>query len=87
MREAMAAAEVGDDVFEEDPTINRLQEVAAARVGKEAGLFVSSGTMGNLIAVLVHCGRGDEVIMGERGHTFMFEAGGFYALGSVFPNT
>jgi len=87
MREAMAVAEVGDDVFEEDPTINRLQEVAAARVGKEAGLFVSSGTMGNLIAVLVHCGRGDEVIMGERGHTFLFEAGGISALGSVFPHT
>lgn len=85
MLEAMANAEVGDDVFMEDPTINRLQEVAAARMGKEAGLFVPSGTMGNLIAVLVHCGRGDAAIMGTLGHTYLFEAGGVSALGGVFP--
>ena len=66
MRMAMAQAEVGDDVYGEDPTINRLQEMAAERMGKEAGLFVSSGTMGNLAAVLSHCGRGDEVILGNR---------------------
>ena len=64
MRQAMANAEVGDDVYGEDPTVNRLQEMAAERLGKEAGLFVASGTMGNLIAVLTHCGRGDEAING-----------------------
>lgn len=85
MRAAMAAAEVGDDVFGEDPTINRLQEMAAARMGKEAGLFVPSGTMGNLAAVLAHCGRGDEVILGNLGHTFLFEGGGIAALGGVHP--
>lgn len=87
MREAMANAEVGDDVYGEDPTVNRLQELAAGRTGKEAGLFVSSGTMGNLIGVLVHCQRGDEVIMGNLAHTFLFEAGGISALGGVFPHT
>jgi threonine aldolase len=85
MREAMAKAEVGDDVFMEDPTINRLQEISAARMGKEAGLFVASGTMGNLIGVLAHCGRGDEAIVGNLGHTFLFEAGGISALGGVHP--
>ena len=85
MRKAMAEAEVGDDVFMEDPTINRLQEIAAERMGKEAALFVSSGTMGNLTAVLVHCGRGDEVILGNLSHTFLFEAGGVSALGGVHP--
>lgn len=84
---AMAAAEVGDDVFGEDPTVNRLQELAADRMGKEAGLFVASGTMGNLIATLAACQRGDEVIMGDKGHTFLFEAGGISALGGVFPHT
>lgn len=87
MREAMAAAEVGDDVMGEDPTVNRLQQMAAERMGKEAGLFVASGTMGNLIAVLTHCGRGDEAIMGTLAHTFLFEAGGISALGGVFPHT
>ncbi len=85
MREAMAKAEVGDDVMGEDPTINRLQEMAAERMGKEAGLFVASGTMGNLVAVLSHCNRGDEAIMGNLGHTVLFEAGGISALGGVFP--
>ena len=83
MRQAMAQAEVGDDVYGEDPTVNRLQEMAAERMGKEAGLFVPSGTMGNLVAVLAHCGRGDEVILGNKAHTFLFEAGGISALGGV----
>jgi len=87
MRRAMAMAEVGDDVYGEDPTINRLQEMAAEMMGKEAGLFVPSGTMGNLLSVLNVCGRGDEVIMGNLGHTFLFEAGGISALGGVFPHT
>lgn len=86
MRQAMAAAEVGDDVYGEDPTVNRLQEIAADHMGKEAGLFVPSGTMGNLLSVLNVCHRGDEVIMGNMGHTFLFEAGGISALGGVFPN-
>ena len=68
MREAMAKATVGDDVYGEDPTINRLQEMAAVITGKQAGLFVPSGTMGNLAAVLTHCNRGDEVILGFRAH-------------------
>lgn len=87
MIEAMAKAEVGDDVYGEDPTINQLQETAAEKMGKAAGLFVPSGTMGNLIAVMVHCQRGDEAIMGDKGHTFSFEAGGISALGGVFPHT
>ena len=87
MRAAMASAEVGDDVYGEDPTVNRLQEMASERMGKQAGLFVPSGTMGNLIAVLAHCGRGDEAIMGHLGHTFLFEAGGISALGGVHPHT
>ncbi|OQX61377.1 MAG: low-specificity L-threonine aldolase [Anaerolinea sp. 4484_236] len=83
MREAMAKAEVGDDVYGEDATVNRLQEKAAEMLGKEAGLFIPSGTMGNLIAVLSHCGRGDEVILGNKAHIFLYEAGGISALGSV----
>ncbi|MGD0751304.1 MAG: low-specificity L-threonine aldolase [Anaerolineales bacterium] len=83
MREAMAKAEVGDDVYGEDPTINRLQELAAEKMGKQAGLFVASGTMGNLIAVLSHCQRGDEVIVGKKNHVFVHEAGGMSALGGV----
>jgi threonine aldolase len=83
MREAMAKAEVGDDVYGEDPTVNRLQEMAAEMMGMEAGLFVPSGTMGNLAAVLAHCQRGDEVILGKQSHTFLFEAGGISALGGV----
>ncbi len=83
MRQAMEAAPVGDDVYGEDPSVNRLQELAAERMGKEAGLFVPSGTMGNLAAILAHCGRGDEVILGSSAHTFLFEAGGISALGGV----
>lgn len=85
MRDAMAKADVGDDVFMEDPTTNLLQEKAASMLGMEAGLFVPSGTMGNLLAVLAHCGRGDEAIVGNLGHTFLFEAGGISALGGVHP--
>ncbi len=87
MRRAMAEAAVGDDVFGEDPTVNALQEAAARRLGKGAGLFVASGTMGNLVAVLAHCGRGEEVILGDKAHTFMYEAGGIAALGGVHPHT
>lgn len=83
MRHAMAQAEVGDDVYGEDPTVNRLQAMAAERFGKEAALFIPSGTMGNLAAILSHCGRGDEVILGNRSHTYLYEAGGVSALGGV----
>ncbi len=83
MREAMAKAVVGDDVYGEDPTVNKLQELAAKIMGKEAGLFIPSGTMGNLSAMLAHCQRGDEVILGNKSHTFLFEAGGISALGGV----
>jgi threonine aldolase len=87
MREAMAKADVGDDVYGEDPTINKLQDMAADILGKEAGLFVPSGTMGNLAAILAHCSRGDEIILGNMAHTFLFEAGGISALGGVHPHT
>ncbi len=83
MREAMAKAVVGDDVYHEDPTVNRLEAMTAELLGKEASLFVSSGTMGNLVAVLAQCQRGDEVIMGTQGHTFLHEAGGVSVLGGV----
>ena len=83
MREAMAKAEVGDDVYGDDPTVNRLQEMAAEMTGHEAGLFVASGTMGNLSAVLAHCQRGDEVILGKEAHTYRYEAGGVSVLGGV----
>jgi threonine aldolase len=83
MREAMAKAEVGDDVYGDDPTVNRLQEMAAEMTGQEAGLFVASGTMGNLSAVLAHCQRGDEVILGKDAHTYRYEAGGVSVLGGV----
>jgi len=83
MREAMGKAQVGDDVYGEDPTVNRLQEMAAEMMGQEAGLFVASGTMGNLAAILTHCGRGDEAIVGNKSHTFLHEAGGLSALGGV----
>ena len=83
MRAAMAEAAVGDDVYGEDPTVNRLQAMAAEVMGKEAGLFVPSGTMGNLAALLAHCGRGDEIILGDRAHTFTSEAAGIAALGGV----
>ena len=86
MREAMAGADVGDDVFGEDPTINSLEVAAAKKMGKEAALFVPSGTMGNLISVLAHCARGEEVILGNRSHIFLNEVGGISALGGVHPH-
>ena len=87
MREAMAAAEVGDDVFGEDPTVNKLQSMAADMLGQEAGLLVSTGTMGNLTAVLSHCGRGDEAICGDQSHIFYYEQGGMASLAGVMPRT
>ncbi len=87
MRSAMAAAEVGDDVFGEDPTVNRLEKMAARRLGKPAGLLVSSGTMGNVVAQLAHCGRGDETILGDQSHVFFYEQGGASALGGIHPRT
>ncbi len=87
MREAISSAELGDDVFEEDPTTIRLEKMAAERMGKEAAMLVASGTMGNLVCVLSHCGRGDEVILGDQSHTFFYEAGGIAALGGVHPHT
>jgi threonine aldolase len=87
MRAAMATAPVGDDVYGEDPSINTLQAMAAEMLGKEAGLFVPSGTMGNLASILAHCNRGDEIILGDVAHTFLYEAGGIAALGGVQPHT
>lgn len=83
MREAMAKAEVGDDVYEDDPTVNKLQEMAAAMLGKEDSLFVASGTMGNLLALLAHCQRGEEIIVGDQSHIYLNEAGGMAALGGM----
>ncbi|MBD0336541.1 MAG: low-specificity L-threonine aldolase [Cyanobacteria bacterium Co-bin13] len=85
MREAMATATVGDDVYGEDPTVNELEVFAAELLGKEAGLFVSSGTQGNLIAALTHAQRGDEAILGEDAHIFCWEAGGLAVLGGITP--
>ena len=85
MRRAMAEAEVGDDVFGEDPTVNRLEEMAAGRLGKEAALLVASGTMGNLVSLLAQCGRGDEIILGDQAHTYINEQGGLAALGGIHP--
>jgi threonine aldolase len=76
MREAMYRAEVGDDVYGEDPTVNQLEELAAERMGKDAAVFVPAGTMGNATAILVHCRRGDEVLAGDRAHIFLYEVGG-----------
>ncbi|MBN1857800.1 low-specificity L-threonine aldolase, partial [Candidatus Bipolaricaulota bacterium] len=87
MREAMFTAAVGDDVYGEDPTVCALEDTMADMLGFEAALFVASGTMGNLVAVLTHAGRGDEVIIGDRSHTFLYEAGGISALGGVHPHT
>lgn len=83
MREAMAEAEVGDDVYRDDPTVNRLEELAADMLGKEAAIFVPSGTMGNLLALLVHCQRGDEVIVGNQSHIYLNEVAGMAALGGI----
>jgi threonine aldolase len=85
MRAAMAAAEVGDDVYGEDPTVNRLEALAAQMLGKEAALFVASGTQGNLLGVMSHCERGDEYIVGQQAHTYKYEGGGAAVLGSIQP--
>ena len=87
MREVIARAEVGDDVYGEDPTVNLLEEESARLLGKQAGLFIPSGTMGNLAAVLTHCERGSEVILGDRAHIFLFEVGGIAALGGIQAHT
>jgi len=87
MRKAMAEAEVGDDVFGEDPTVNRLEAIAAERLGKAAALFVPSGTMANLVSQMAHCGRGDEMILGSLAHSFYYEQGGSAAVASIHPRT
>ena len=87
MSRAMAAADVGDDVFGEDPTVNKLEQMAAERMGKKAALFVASGTMGNLVSLLAHCARGEEIILGSFAHTFYFEQGGSAAVGGIHPRT
>ena len=85
MRDAMATAEVGDDVFQEDPTVQKLETLSAEIMGKEAALFVPSGCMGNLISLLSQCGRGDEILLGDRSHISLYEVGGVAALGGVHP--
>jgi threonine aldolase len=85
MRAAMAAAEVGDDVFGDDPTVNRLQAVAAERFGFESALFFPTGTQSNLAALMAHCGRGDEFLVGQEAHTYKYEQGGAAVLGSIQP--
>lgn len=85
MRAAMADAEVGDDVYGEDPTVNRLEALGARMLGKEAALFVPSGTQSNLLAVMSHCERGDEYIVGQQAHTYRYEGGGAAVLGSIQP--
>ena len=85
MRDAMMAAPVGDDVFGDDPTVNALQERIAAMLGKEAALFMPSGTQSNLAALMSHCGRGDEYLVGQGAHTYRYEAGGGAVLGSIQP--
>jgi len=87
MRRAMADAELGDDVFGEDPTVRRLESLAAEKTGKEAALLVPSGTMANLISLLTHCGRGEEVILGDQAHIFYYEQGGSAAVGGIHPRT
>jgi threonine aldolase len=87
MLQAIYDAELGDDVYREDQTTNRLEKMAAERMGKEAALMVVSGTMGNLVSLLTHCRRGEEVILGNRSHTFIYEAGGMSALGGIHPHT
>jgi threonine aldolase len=85
MREAMLAAPLGDDVFGDDPTVNALQARIAEMLGKEAAIFVPTGTQSNLVAIMSHCGRGDEYIVGQMAHTYRWEGGGAAVLGSVQP--
>jgi len=85
MRSVMAGAEVGDDVYGDDPTVNRLESLAAEMLGKEDAIFASSGTQSNLMALLSHCERGDEYIVGQQAHTYKYEGGGAAVFGSVQP--
>lgn len=85
MRAVMAVAEVGDDVYGEDPSVNRLEALAAQMLGKEAALFVPTGTQSNLLGVMSHCERGDEYIVGQQAHTYKYEGGGAAVLGSIQP--
>ena len=85
MLQAMLAAEVGDDVWGDDPTVLRLQAVVAERTGKQAGLFFPTGTQANLAALMAHCGRGDEYLVGQLAHTYKYEGGGAAVLGSIQP--
>lgn len=85
MRQAMATAPVGDDVYRDDPTVNQLEAYAAELLGFEAAIFTASGTQANLIGILSHCGRGDEYIVGQGAHTYRYEAGGAAVFGSVQP--
>ena len=87
MREAIFNAELGDDVFGEDPTTIRLEAMAAERMGKEAALMVVSGTMANLVCALTHCRRGEEAILGDRAHMFLYECGSMSAVGGIHPHT
>ncbi len=87
MREAMAKAEVGDDVYHDDPTVNQLEADAAALLGKEAAVFVTSGTQGNLCALLAHCQRGESILIGDTSHIFRYEQGGMAQLGGILPHT
>ena len=83
MRKAISDAKLGDDVFSEDPTVNQLEALAAKIMGKEAGLLVPSVTMGNLVSILSHCPRGTEILLGDKSHTFYYEAGGISAFGGI----
>ena len=83
MRQTIASAKLGDDVFAEDPCVNKLEQKAALMMGMERGLLVPSGTMGNLVSILVHCQRGTEIILGDKAHTFVYEAGGISAFGGI----
>jgi threonine aldolase len=85
MRAEMVEADVGDDVYGEDPTVNRLEELAAEMLGTEAAIYASSGTQSNLLALLTHCGRGDEYIVGQKAHTYIHEGGGAAVFGSIQP--
>ncbi len=87
MRRAMAKARLGDDVFGEDPSVRQLEDLAAELTGKEAALFVPSGTMANLVSLLTHCQRGDEFIVGDQAHIFYYEQGGSAQVGGVHPRT
>ena len=87
MRQAIAGATVGDDVFDDDPTVHRLEAMVAERLDKEAAVFVTSGTQSNLVALLAHCGRGDEYLVGDMAHCYRWEGGGAAVLGSIVTST